>query len=225
MRPAIRLAALMKVRSIYVFTHDSIGLGEDGPTHQPIEHLSALRAIPGLLVLRPADATEVAECWRVAINHRTGPSALALSRQKLPFLGIPVATVRAGVAHGAYVLSDSATTAKLVLMATGSEVGLALKVRDALATAGVPARVVSVPSMELFNQADSAYRESVLPPGVPKLAIEAAHPMSWWHLIAGNGDVVGLDHFGASAPADTLYREFGLTVEAITARAMALVSR
>ena len=223
MRPAIRLAALMKARVIYVFTHDSIGLGEDGPTHQPIEHLSALRAIPNLLVLRPADATEVSECWRVAINHRTGPSAIVLSRQKLAFLNTPVATVRAGVERGAYVLADSAMPAKIVLLATGSEIGLAVKVREALEADGVPARVVSVPSMELFHAADPAYRASVLPAGVPKLAIEAGHPMSWWQLIAGNGDVVGLDHFGASAPFDRIYTEFGLSVEAITARAMALV--
>ncbi|MDZ7631569.1 MAG: transketolase [Gemmatimonadaceae bacterium] len=224
MRPAIRLAALMKTQAIYVFTHDSIGLGEDGPTHQPIEHLSALRAIPNLLVLRPADASEVAECWRVAINHRTGPSAIALSRQKLPFLAIPADTVRAGVAHGGYVLADSPTPAQVVLIATGSEVGLALKVRDALASKGIAARVVSMPSMELFQAADAAYRASVLPAGVPRLAIEAGHPMSWWKLIAGQGDVVGLDHFGASAPADRLYHEFGLNVDAIAARAAALVS-
>jgi len=223
MRPAIRLAALMKARAIYVFTHDSIGLGEDGPTHQPIEQLSALRAIPNLLVLRPADATEVSECWRVAINHSTGPSAIVLSRQKLTFLNTPVATVRAGVEQGAYVLADSATPAKLVLLATGSEVGLAMKVRESLGLAGVPARVVSVPSMELFHAADAEYRASVLPSGVPKLAIEAGHPMSWWQLIGGNGDVVGLDHFGASAPFDRLYEEFGFSVEAITARALALV--
>jgi transketolase len=224
MRPAIRLAALMHVRSIYVFTHDSIGLGEDGPTHQPIEHLSALRSIPNLLIFRPADATEVAECWRAAINHRTGPSAIVLSRQKLPFLNIAPGTARDGVAHGGYILEDSPTPAKLVLLATGSEVGLALKSRDALAAAGVPARVVSVPSMERFLACDAAYRDSVLPHGVPRLAIEAGHPMSWWQLIAGHGDVVGIDHFGASAPFDRLYREFGLSVEAITARGIKLAS-
>jgi transketolase len=224
MRPAIRLAALMHVRSIYVFTHDSIGLGEDGPTHQPIEHLGALRTIPNLLVLRPADATEVAECWRVAINHRTGPSAIVLSRQKLRFLNIPAEMARVGVSKGAYVLSDSPTPAKIVLMATGSEVGLAMDVQAALAKGGVPARVVSVPSMELFMAAGAEYRSGVLPAGVPRLAIEAGHPMSWWQLVAGNGDVVGLDHFGASAPFDRLYREFGLSVDAIMARAMSLVS-
>ncbi len=224
MRPAIRLAALMHIRSIYVFTHDSIGLGEDGPTHQPIEHLSALRAIPNLLVFRPADATEVSECWRAAIEHRTGPSAIALSRQKLPFLNIPVETARAGVAHGAYTLADSDTPAKVVLLATGSEVSLALKVRDALASSGVAARVVSVPSMERFMASDTAYQASVLPAGIPRLAIEAGHSMSWWHLIAGQGDVVGIDHFGASAPADRVYKEFGLSVDAITARAIKLVS-
>jgi transketolase len=224
MRPAIRLAALMHVQSIYVFTHDSIGLGEDGPTHQPIEHLGALRTIPNLLVLRPADATEVAECWRAAINHRTGPSAIVLSRQKLRFLNIPAETARDGVAKGAYVLSDSPTPAKIVLMATGSEVGLAIDVQAALAKAGVAARVVSVPSMELFHAAGADYRAGVLPSGVPRLAIEAGHPMSWWQLVAGNGDVVGLDHFGASAPFERLYKEFGLSVDAIVPRAMALVS-
>ena len=224
MRPAIRLAALMKTQAIYVFTHDSIGLGEDGPTHQPIEQLSALRAIPNLLVLRPGDASEVAECWRVAINHRTGPSAIVLSRQKLNFLNIPADVVRAGVDHGGYVLADSTAPAKIALLATGSEIGLALKVRDALDGAGIPARVVSVPSMERFLAADPAYRASVLPAGIPRLAIEAAHPMSWWQLIAGQGDVVGLDHFGASAPFDRLYSEFGLSVDAITARAKKLVS-
>ena len=223
MRPAIRLAALMGIRSIYVFTHDSIGLGEDGPTHQPIEHVSSLRAIPNLLVLRPADATEVAECWRVAINHRTGPSAIVLSRQKLPFLNTPVDTVRAGVDRGAYTVVQSEAAPKIVLLATGSEVGLAIKVHQALAAAGTPSRVVSVPSMERFMAGDAGYRTSLLPAGVPRLAIEAGHPMSWWQLIAGQGDVVGLDHFGASAPADRLYREFGLSVEAITPRALALI--
>jgi transketolase len=224
MRPAIRLAALMGVRAIYVFTHDSIGLGEDGPTHQPIEHLSTLRAIPNLLVFRPADAAEVTECWRAAIAHRTGPSAIVLSRQKLAFLNAPAAAVRDGVAHGAYVLSDSPAPPKLVLLATGSEVGLILKVQDALATSGIPARVVSVPSMERFLASDVAYRSTVLPPGVPRLAVEAGHPMSWWQLIAGQGDVVGLNHFGASAPFDRLYREFGLSVDAITVRATKMVS-
>jgi transketolase len=224
MRPAIRLAALMGIRSIYVFTHDSIGLGEDGPTHQPIEHLSALRAIPNLLVFRPADATEVAECWRAAIAHRTGPSAIVLSRQKLGFLNTAPTVVRAGVEHGAYVLADSPTAAKIVLLATGSEIGLALKVRDALATSGIAARVVSVPSMERFLASDSTYRASLLPAGVPRLAIEAGHPMSWWQLLAGQGDVVGLTHYGASAPFDTLYREFGLSVEAITQRATRLAT-
>jgi transketolase len=221
MRPAIRLAALMGVRCIYVFTHDSIGLGEDGPTHQPIEHLAALRVIPNLLVFRPADATEVAECWRAALAHRTGPSAIVLSRQKLGFLGTAPTAVQAGVARGAYIVADSAAP-QVVLLATGSEVGLALKVRDALATDAVAARVVSVPSLERFMSGDALYRAELLPPTVPRLAIEAAHPQSWWQLIAGHGDVVGLDHFGASAPFDRLYREFGLSVDAIVRRARAL---
>ena len=223
MRPAIRLAALMGVQAVYVFTHDSIGLGEDGPTHQPVEHLAALRCIPNLLVLRPADADEVAECWRIAVTHRTGPTALALTRQKLSYFG-KADTIRAGVPRGAYVLADDAQPA-VVLLATGSEVEIALAARDLLAAQGVTSRVVSAPSLELFAQQDAAYRDSVLPRGVPRVAVEAAHPASWYRWVGDTGAIVGIEHFGASAPAPTLYKEFGITAEKVAEAARGVMAR
>jgi transketolase len=224
MRPAIRLSALMKVRTIHVLTHDSIGLGEDGPTHQPIEHLAALRVIPGCQVLRPADAREVAACWRLAIEYVDGPTVLALSRQKLPFLDIPAETVTAGVARGAYAVTDVAAP-QVVLLATGSEVAPAKQAAELLAAEGIAARVVSVPGIERFLSQDAAYRASLLPAGVPRLAVEAGHPSSWWRLVGETGDVIGLDHFGASAPADRLFAEFGFTPANVAARAKALLGR
>jgi transketolase len=220
MRPAIRLAALMGTQVIYVFTHDSIGLGEDGPTHQPIEHLSALRAIPNLLVLRPADADEVTEAWRVALRHRTGPSAIVLTRQKLPWFDA-TERIRANANRGAYVLKDAnVRTPRVVLMASGSEVSLALDAQSYLEAQGVPTRVVSVLSQELFTQQSASYQESVLPAGLPRVAIEAAHPMSWYRFVGLRGAVVGLETFGASAPYQTLYRELGLTAENVASAAM-----
>ena len=216
MRPAIRLAALMGLQAIYVFTHDSIGLGEDGPTHQPIEHLTALRCIPNLLVLRPADADEVSEAWRVAIAHRTGPSAIVLTRQKLSYFGEP-ARARAGVPRGAYVVADTNGVPNVVLMASGSEVEIALAAREQLATNGVNARVVSCPSLELFARQDASYRASVLPAGVPRVAVEAAHPMSWYQWVGDTGAIVGISTFGASAPAPTLYEKFGITADHVAA--------
>ncbi len=213
MRPAIRLAALMGVHAIYVFTHDSIGLGEDGPTHQPVEHLTALRCIPNLVVLRPADADEVAESWRTALAHRSGPVAIVLTRQKLSYFN-ERARVRAGVPRGAYVLNESAgDTPDVVLMATGSEVEIACAARAQLAVQGIAARVVSCPSLELFAQQDAAYRDQVLPPNVPRVAIEAAHPMSWYRWVGARGAVVGIETFGASAPFQRLYQEYGITCE------------
>jgi transketolase len=214
----------MKCRAIYVFTHDSIGLGEDGPTHQPIEHLAALRTIPGLQVLRPADAREVAECWRIAIEYVEGPTAIALSRQKLAFLDVPADRVREGVARGAYAVHD-VDAPQVVLMATGSEVKLALDAAHALAGEGIAARVVSVPSIERYVRQERAYIDALMPRGVPRVAVEAAHPQSWWRLVGDTGDVVALDHFGASAPFDRLYREFGLTAERVATRAKALLAR
>ncbi|MCC6317931.1 MAG: transketolase [Gemmatimonadaceae bacterium] len=226
MRPAVRLAALMCQRVIYVFTHDSIGLGEDGPTHQPVEHLSALRCIPNLVVLRPADAHEVAESWKFALTHRTGPTALVLTRQKLPLIdrALPGRGAASGLARGGYVISESAGgPAQLVVMSSGSEVSLALEAQTTLAAKGVRTRVVSVPSMELFAQQDAAWRASVLPPGVPRIAIEAAHPMPWYRLVGDHGTVIGIEKFGASAPYQRIYQEYGITAEHIVRAAAALV--
>ncbi len=224
MRPAIRLAALMKQRVIYVFTHDSIGLGEDGPTHQPIEHLASLRCIPGLTVLRPADATEVMESWKIAVAHRGGPVALVLSRQKLPWLNV-AERARSGVSHGAYVLQQShGGDPHLVIMATGSEVNVALNAASMVESTGKRVRVVSMPSLELFAAQDATYRARVLPNGVPRIAVEAAHPMSWHRWVGDNGAIIGIDHFGASAPASRLFREFGITAEAVAEAAHTLLA-
>lgn len=213
MRPAIRLAALMKQHVIYVFTHDSIGLGEDGPTHQPIEHISALRMIPNVLVLRPADASEVAEAWRVALEHKTGPVALILSRQKLPFIDRASRSAAVHVARGAYVLGNTldGTIPKAIILATGSEVALALAAQQQLAEEGIATRVVSAPSLELFAEQDQKWRDAVLPPGIPRVAIEAGHPMSWYRWVGDHGTVLGIETFGASAPAPRLYAEYGMT--------------
>jgi transketolase len=226
MRPAIRLAAIMHRHVVYVFTHDSIGLGEDGPTHQPVEQLASLRVIPGLTVIRPADATETAEAWKVAMTHTTGPVALVLTRQKLGFVDRTVYASAAGLARGAYVLKDSEGGApEVVLMGSGSEVGLVLDAAKRLAGEGVRARAVSVPSMELFAAQDAAYRATVLPPGVPRVAIEAAHPMPWYRLVGDTGVVLGLERFGASAPYQRVYEELGLTVDKLVEAARALVQR
>lgn len=213
MRPAIRLAALMGTHVIYVYTHDSIGLGEDGPTHQPIEHLSALRAIPGLTVLRPADADEVSEAWRIALHHTHGPVGLVLTRQKLPWLGRND-VIRAGAPRGGYTLSEaSGGKPAAVILASGSEVSIALDAQKQLESRGTATRVVSMLSQEIFLQQDAAYQESVLPRGVPRVAVEAAQPMSWYRFIGLDGAVVGINTFGASAPYEVLYKEFGITAE------------
>jgi transketolase len=214
-RPAVRLAALMHQRVIYVFTHDSIGLGEDGPTHQPVEQLAALRAIPNLAVIRPADASETAEAWRAALSRTEGPTALVLTRQKLGYIDRSVYGPASGVAKGAYVLADPADGAKphVVLMSSGSEVALVLAAQQKLAARGIAARAVSVPSMELFAEQDAAYRDSVLPRGVKRIAVEAAHPMPWYRLVGHDGVVMGIERFGASAPYERVYEELGLTVD------------
>jgi transketolase len=222
MRPAIRLAAIMERHVIYVFTHDSIGLGEDGPTHQPVEQLSTLRAIPGLMVLRPADASETAEAWRVAVKRKNGPVALVLTRQKLAFIDREKYASASGVARGAYVMSGG-DKPEVVLLSSGSEVGLILKAQEQLAAEGIRATAVSMPSHELFGDQDDGYRNSVLPPGVPRVIIEAAHPMSWQRW-AGPGDIIlGIDRFGASAPYNTLYEKLGLTVDKLVSSAKSLV--
>jgi transketolase len=217
MRPSIRLAAFMKQRVIYVYTHDSIGLGEDGPTHQSIEQLSSLRAIPNMTVVRPADATETAVAWRVAVEHRDGPVALVLTRQKLGFIDRETYASADGVAKGGYVLADppNGEAPRVVLMSSGSEVALILKAHQELANQGVATRVVSMPSMELFRRQADDYKDSVLPAGVPRVAIEAAHPMSWYEWVGLNGVVLGLTRFGASAPYEKIYEELGITVEKV----------
>jgi transketolase len=221
-RPALRLAALMKTHALFVFTHDSIGVGEDGPTHQPVEQLMSLRLIPGLLVLRPADANETAAAWKLAVSLKR-PAVLALTRQNLPTLDPEAFPVAAGVPRGAYTL-DEAEGGKpgLILIGTGSEVHLALAARGKLAEQGVEARVVSMPSWELFEEQPEAYRREVLPPGVPALAIEAG-ATAGWHKYAD--DVLGIDRFGASAPGDEVFARFGFTVENVVARALALIKR
>jgi transketolase len=226
MRPPIRLAAFMRRQVIYIYTHDSIGLGEDGPTHQPIEQLTALRCIPNLTVIRPADAGETAEAWRTAIVHRDGPVALVLTRQKLGFIDRARFGSAAGVAKGAYVLADSAgeTPPRVVILSSGSEVALALSAWEKLGDAGIPARVVSMPSHELFSAQPQSYRDDVLPRGIPRVAIEAAHPMSWQRWVGSDGIVLGLERFGASAPYERIYEELGLTVEKLVEAAKKVAS-
>ncbi|HEV8400659.1 MAG TPA: transketolase, partial [Gemmatimonadales bacterium] len=218
MRPSIRLAALTHLRPIYVFTHDSIGLGEDGATHQPIEQLSALRAIPNMTVIRPADANEVVEAWRAAITHRHGPVALVLTRQKVGVIDRSKYASAAGLHQGGYVLA-SAKNPDLVLMATGSEVELILAACEQLTASGRRPMAVSMPCLEYFAKQSDTYRNSVLPPGVPRIAVEAGAPQSWHRWVGEHGVIVGIDRFGASAPYQRIYKEFGLTVETILAEA------
>jgi len=212
-KPAIRLSALMGQRVIYVFTHDSIGVGEDGPTHQPIEQLAGLRAIPNLLVLRPADPIETAECWEIALNRHTGPSLLALTRQNLATLR-GVATDKNLCAHGAYEIAPSAGPAKVTFLATGSEVEIAYAARDLLKAEGTPARIVSMPCWELFEQQDATYRDATLGPGTLRVAIEAAARLGWDRYIGSDGAFVGMQGFGASAPYKDVYKHFGISAEA-----------
>jgi transketolase len=224
MRPAIRLASIMKQHVIYIYTHDSIGLGEDGPTHQPVEQLSALRAIPGLTVIRPADATETAEAWKVAIAHANGPVCLVLTRQKLGYIDRKEYASAEGVAKGGYVLAEATGgEPQVVLMSSGSEVALIVAAREKLQAMGVRTRVVSLASHELFAEQSREYRESVLPPEVPRVSIEAAHTMSWYRWVGSNGVVLGIDRYGASAPYETIYTELGLTVDKVVAAANGLV--
>ncbi|HEY0765762.1 MAG TPA: transketolase [Pyrinomonadaceae bacterium] len=229
MRPAIRLAALSEVQVIYVFTHDSVGLGEDGPTHQPIEHLAALRAIPHLFVIRPADPAEVSEAWRIAILRRSAPTALALTRQKVAVIDRNRYAKAEGSRRGGYVLAEAeadgnAVTPKLILIATGSEVGLVLEARDKLQNEGVPTRVVSLPCWELFDEQTADYRDEVLPPSVTaRLAVEAGVRQGWDRYVGTAGDVICLDRFGASAPGDVALKNLGFNVENVLQHARKLV--
>jgi transketolase len=227
MRPPTRLAALMKIRPIYIFTHDSIGLGEDGPTHQPIEQLAALRAIPGLTLFRPADAAETAEAWATALEITTGPVALALTRQNVPILDRTRFAPAAGLARGAYVLSDAqGGPPEVMLLGSGSEVHILLDAQELLLAHGILARVVSVPSIERFYAQPASYREQVLPRSAHhRIAMEAASPQPWYRLVGDAGVVIALDRFGASAPYERIYRELGLTAAHVVSTAREMLNR
>ena len=224
MRPPLRLAALMRLHVVHVFTHDSIALGEDGPTHQPVEQLASLRAIPDLTLIRPADANETAVAWRVALETRERPVLLVLSRQDVPTLDRTRFAAAEGLRRGAYVLSDAADgKPALILIASGAEVGLIVAAAERLRGQGVAVRLVSMPSWELFDAQPRAYRDAVLPPNVRvRLAVEAGSPQGWHRYVGDAGDVLGIDHFGASAPAEVLLREYGFTVDEVCKRALAL---
>jgi transketolase len=227
LRPALRLAALMGLHVVHVFTHDSIALGEDGPTHQPVEQLAALRTIPNLVVIRPGDANETAAAWRVALGMKGRPVALVLSRQNLPVLDRNRSAPADGLRQGGYILADAARGAPdLILIATGSEVALALAAREKLAEHKIRARVVSLPSWELFDEQPREYREKILPPQVTRrLAIEAASPFGWERYTGSAGEILGVGRFGASAPGEVMLREYGFTVENVCQRARELVSK
>ncbi|RNL85241.1 transketolase [Halostreptopolyspora alba] len=227
MRPAVRLAALMGLPVTYVWTHDSIGLGEDGPTHQPVEQLWALRAIPGLDVIRPADANETSVAWRVIMQRTDRPSALALTRQNVPVLDRGELADAEGAARGGYVLAEATgATPEAIIIATGSEVAIALQARERLEASGTPTRVVSMPSVEWFNEQDDAYRQRVLPPSVrARVAVEAGIGLGWREYIGEAGETVGLEHFGASAPYQTLYEQFGITPDRVVAAVHGSISR
>jgi transketolase len=205
------MSALMKQRVIYVFTHDSIGLGEDGPTHQPVEQIATLRMIPNMDLWRPCDTVETIVAWTEAVGKTTGPTSLALSRQNLPFVKRDAATI-ANIAKGGYVLSPAKGAARAVIIATGSEVELALKAQDALAQQEIHVSVVSMPNTNAFDRQDQAYKDSVLPKGLPRVAVEAGVTGGWWKYVGGEGTVIGIDRFGESAPAGVLFKEFGFTV-------------
>jgi transketolase len=207
LKPAVRLSAIQNQPVIYVLTHDSIGLGEDGPTHQPIEQLAMLRAVPNTHVYRPADANETAAVWQMALERTDGPSALVLSRQDLPILPRNFS----GVQRGAYVVREAQNETQIILVASGSEVSIAMEGAEALAAEGIGARVVSMPSMEVFRAQDQAYRDSILTPGVKRVAVEAAAAQDWYEWVGLEGAVIGMTGFGASAPAKVLYEKFGFT--------------
>lgn len=226
MRPSIRLAALMGLHVIYIFTHDSIAVGEDGPTHQPVEHLAGLRAIPGLTVIRPSDTAETIEAWRQAINISDGPTALILSRQKLPVIDRKRYAPAEGLAGGGYILRDCKKRPQIILIATGSEVHIAIEAAERLAESGVNARVVSMASVELFERQSREYREKVLPSGkIPRLIVEAGQTMGWDRYLGNRGAIIGMTRFGASAPGGIMMKKFGFTADNIVDKAMDLIGK
>jgi transketolase len=226
MRPAVRLSALMGLPVVWVWTHDSVGLGEDGPTHQPVETYAALRAIPNLWFVRPADANETAYAWKVALDRQDGPVALAFSRQKVPTLDRSELAPASGVERGAYTLWESSSSPDLILISTGAEVGLTLDAGRRIADDGTAVRVVSMPCWELFEQQPHSYREEVLPPEVKaRLSVEPGVALGWAKWVGDEGDSISLEHFGASAPGATVLEQFGYNLDNVVARATALLQR
>ncbi|HXD77788.1 MAG TPA: transketolase [Puia sp.] len=226
MRPPIRLAAIMKIKPVFIFTHDSIGLGEDGTTHQPVEQLVGLRAIPNITVIRPADANETAQAWKIAIRHKGGPVLLVLTRQNVPIIETGGYKTTGDLSRGAYILSEPDRSPELILIATGSEVSLILQAQQKLKENGIAARVVSMPSWELFDRQDDSYKQKILPKGLKKrLAVEMASSFGWHKYITDEGDMLGIDRFGESAKAEDLLREYGFTVSNVVNRAKALLGR
>ncbi len=226
LRPAIRIASLSKIKPIYVFTHDSIGIGEDGPTHQPIEHFAALRAIPGLISIRPADANETSYAWKYALEHQGGPVALILTRQGVPVLDQAKYNSAANLEKGAYILKEASSAPKVILIGTGSELQIALKAALKLEAEGIPTRVVSFPSWELFEKQSLEYKASVFPAEVTaRVAIEAGVKLGWREYVGNTGEIISLEHYGASAPESVLYKEFGLTAENMAAKAAAQLNK
>jgi transketolase len=216
------MGGIMSCHSLYVFTHDSIGLGADGPTHQPVEHLMSMRAIPNLTDFRPADANETAACWRLALERKSA-SFMALSRQDLLVLDPEKYKIYEGVSKGAYALDDSGKD--IILIATGSEVELVLKAAEELKTAGISASVISMPSFKIFEEQDAAYKSKLFPEDIPKLAVEAGCTMGWWKYVGHNGGIIGVDKFGASAPGPKVMEEYGISVSNIVAHAKKLVKK
>ena len=226
MRPPIRLAAIMKIKPIFIYTHDSIGLGEDGTTHQPVEQLASLRSIPNITLIRPADANETAQAWKMALQHQGGPVILVFTRQDLPIIEPQQYKSSGDLSRGAYILSEPDRSPEMILIATGSEVSLILQAQQKLQDLGIAARVVSMPSWELFELQDDNYKQRVLPKGLKKrLAVEAASPMGWHKYVTDEGDMLGMVRFGESAPAKDLFKEFGFTVENVVSRAKALLGK
>jgi len=223
-KPALRMAAIMDVHSIFVFTHDSIGLGEDGPTHQPVEHLTMLRAVPRLTDFRPADANETSAAWGLALERR-GPSFMALSRQDLPLLDPEKQGVFEGVRKGAYIVEQGGERPDVLIVGTGAELWPAVRAAEQLKKEGIAARVVSMPSTKIFDEQPESYRQQIFPEGLPKLAIEAGATLGWWKYVGRDGDVIGLDRFGASAPGATVLEKLGFSTENVVARAKALLER
>jgi transketolase len=222
LRPSLRLGAIMGAHEIYIFTHDSLAVGEDGPTHQPVEHLWSLRGIPGVTLFRPADANETVAAWKAGLPRR-GPVLFAFSRQKLPVLDVERFPIGTGVPRGGYILQEAPRAPAAVILATGSEVHLALRAQAELAQRDIPTRVVSVPSVELFREQSEEYRDRVLPPELPVLAVEAGSPLGWWRWVGPRGDVLGVERFGASAPGPVVLEKFGFTPDALAARVERLV--